>query len=76
MVTSPTNFFSLFSRKILLFSKTLLDEKIFKTLFPMKKGCIHLRRQTLTSLQKGLDPQKQFVALLSRTTTFLKKTVK
>ncbi len=52
MTPSPKNghdrqkFFPLFSQKMLLSSKKLLDEKTFKTLFLIKKGYFHFGRET------------------------------
>ncbi len=48
MVLSPKNFFTPFSPKM-FFSRKLLNKKIFKTSFPIKKGYIHFRHQTPTN---------------------------
>ncbi len=69
----PQKFFFPFSPKILLFSKKLLNEKIFKSSFPIKKGYIHFRHQTPPSLQKRLRPQKRFFAVFSENYNFFWK---
>ncbi len=54
---------------MLLSSKKLLDEKIFKTSFPIKKGYTHFRRQTLPLfLHKELGPPKLFLTVLAENT--------
>ncbi len=68
----PQNF-SPFSPKMLLFLRKLLNEKIFKTSFPIKKGYIHFPCQVHPSLQKRLGPQKWFFAVFSENTAFLWK---
>ncbi len=67
-------FFSPFFPKMLLFSKKLLDEKIFRTSFLIKKAHIYFRRQTAPSFQKGLGSRKWFFAIFfQKIQPFLKK---
>ncbi len=64
MVISAKKFFSLFSPKMLLSSKKLLDEKIFKTSFPIKKG------YDAPFPSKENWPQRRFFAIFSENTAF------
>ncbi len=57
----------------MFFSKKLIDEKIFKTSFPIKKGNINFRCQTPPSLQKRLGLQKWLFADFSENNSFFEK---
>ncbi len=65
--------FLLFSQKMILSLKKLLYAELFETSFPIKKGYIHFRHQTLPSLQQGLGPQKQFFAIFFKNTVLFWK---
>ncbi len=68
MAKYPKNLFSTFSPNMLLFLKKLLDEKIFKTLFPIKKVIfIFVVRRPFPSDENG------FLPVFSKIQLFLKK---
>ncbi len=71
----PQKIFFPISPKMLLFSKKLLDEKIFKTSFRIKRY-IHFQRQMPLSVQKRLGPQKRVFAVFSEDKAFFEKTAK
>ncbi len=59
---------------MLLFSKKLLDEKMFKTSFPLKKGYIHFHRQTGSFPSKETcAPEMVFCRFLRKLLLFFKK---
>ncbi len=70
----PKFFFTIFSKNVAFFEK-IVERKIFKTSFPIKKNNIRFRCQTAPSLQKRLGPQKWFFAILSENTARLEKPV-
>ncbi len=61
---------------MLLYSKKLLDEKIFKTSFPLEKIIFIFLSPDAPSLQKGLGPQKWLFAIYSESTVFFLKKLK
>ncbi len=73
MVASPENFFPHFLQKCCLFWKKLLNEKIFKTLFPIKKGYIHFPRQTPLPFKRDLAARNGFPLFSQKMQLFLKK---
>ncbi len=61
---------------MLLFFEKIVGWNNIQNLISHKKGYIHFRRQTLTSLQKRRGPQKWFFVIFSENTAFFEKTVK
>ncbi len=69
-MVKPPKFFSPFSPKILLFSKKLLNEKLIKTKFPIKKVIfIFVARRFLPS-KKDLGPRNNFLPFSQKITFF------
>ncbi len=70
---SPKNFFPRFPPKMLLFSKKLLNEKIFKTSFSLKKVIfIFIARHPLP-LKETRPPGNSFLPFSQKIQLFLKK---
>ncbi len=70
----PPKIFFHFLQKCCFLKKKLLNEKIFKTSFSIRKVIpIYFRRHTPRSLQKRLAPQKRFLPLFQKILLFLKK---
>ncbi len=57
----PQKFFSPFSPKMLLFSKKLLNEKIFKTSFPIKKVIFIFVSRRPIPFKRDLAPRNGFL---------------
>ncbi len=71
MVMSHKIFFTPFSPRKLLFSKKLLNKKIFKTSFTIRKVIFIFVARPPPSLQKRLRLQKWFFTVSSKNTGFL-----
>ncbi len=71
---SAQKFFPL-SPKILLFSKKLLNDKIFETSFPIKKFIFILVSRRLLSFKRDLGPRNGFLGFPRKITHFWKKLV-
>ncbi len=61
--------------KSVAFCEKIVRLKNIQFLVSRKKGYIHFRRRTTTSLQKGFGPQKRFFAFISENTAFFEKVV-
>ncbi len=70
---STQNFFYPFSPKMLLFSKKLLNEKIFKTSFPIKKIIFIFIAGRVLPFKRDLGPKSSFLPFSQKITAFLKK---
>ncbi len=73
MVILPKHFPSIFSKNVAFFPKRLLDEKIFKTSFSIKKGNIHFRRRTPFPFKIDLVTRNSFLPFSQKIQLFLKK---
>ncbi len=67
--------FSPLPPKIMLFSKKLLNDKIFETSFPIKKFIFILVARRLISFKRDLGPRNGFLAFSQKITHFWKKLV-
>ncbi len=72
----PQNNFSRFSLKIQLFSKKLLNEKILKTSFPIKKVIFIFVARRLLPFKRDLGPKNGFLAFSQKITPFFEKITK
>ncbi len=68
----PKNFFP-FSPKMLLFLKKLFHEKIFKTLFPIKKVIFIFVARCPLPFKRDLGPRNGFLPFFQKIQLFLKK---
>ncbi len=76
MLMSLENFFPPFSPKMLLFLEKLLNKKIIKTSFPIKKGYIHFHRGRSLPFKRDLVPINCGFGVFSENTAFFEKTAK
>ncbi len=70
---SPKNFFLWFSPKMLLFSKKLLNGKIFKTSFPIKKVIFIFAAWRPVPFKKELGPRNGFLPFFQKIQLFFLK---
>ncbi len=73
MVMYPQNLFSLFSPKMLLFLEKLLDEKIFKTLFLIKKVIFVFIAKYPLRFKRDSGPKNGFLPFSQKMQLILKK---
>ncbi len=66
----PPKIFFPFSPKMLLFPKKLLDKKIFKTSFPIKKVIFFLVARRLLPFKRDLGPRNGVFAVFSENYSF------
>ncbi len=72
MIT-PQTIFSPFSPKMLLSSKKLLNEKIFKPPFPIKKVIFIFVARRVLPFKRDSDPRHSFLSFSQKIQLFLKK---
>ncbi len=74
-LSCPPKIFPPLSLKILLFSKKLLNDKIFETSFLIKKVIFILVARRLLSFKRDSSPRNGFLAFSQKITLFWKKLV-